>query len=296
MFLFLLQGCTPDKWTPTREVCGLAEPLDWGLLSTGDSGERHGLIPPSGCAEALLEDLGAKPQRLLDDIGASGTLDDHIEDVRTGVAPLDGLASVVWGMYWLVGGDFGTVGGLDESDYADPVWVEDFNRLADGQGVGGAAPLSQVLYNEIGRQVNGVEWFPEGYEDVGRFEMGMRPARGVLVVPRAEQIPGDVVDRPNQSTGTLLHESMHARSDTHDHTLCLPPAKATGEGCDADLTGAYGAEFAMTWAEVVAATGGGSCVPTDEAGSVAYEDVVYMGRMWATAVILPPPAAVPYCD
>ena len=112
MFLFLLQGCTPDKWTPTREVCGLAEPLDWGLLSTGDSGERHGLIPPSGCAEALLEDLGAKPQRLLDDIGASGTLDDHIEDVRTGVAPLDGLASVVWGMYWLVGGDFGTVGGL----------------------------------------------------------------------------------------------------------------------------------------------------------------------------------------
>lgn len=295
--LLTLPACTVrDAWTPTQETCGLAEPLELALIKPGDDGERHSLVPPAGCADALLADLSADSLAMLDDLGVAGTLDEHVEDVRTGATPLDGLAVLVWGMYWLAGADLGAVGDLEESEYADPVWVEDFNRLAREQKLDGQAPLAQVLYNEVSRRVAGVGWFPDDApEDAGA---GMQQGTHKLHVPRPEQITQDALwptdsYSPDGTAWGLVHESVHARLDGRRHIECASPAFEVGRFCDADLSGAYGAAFTVAWAQVAAGMGGAGCIPWDEAGDVVYVDLTTVGAVWSAMVLEPLPETVP---
>lgn len=300
MFVMLMLGCRPpDAWTPVRTACGLDAPLDWALIMPGPDGERHGLVLPDGCAEALLGDVDAKTQDLLDDLDVSTSIDEHVEAARTGIEPLDGLVVLAWGLYWLAGGDYGAVGDLQSGDYVDPVWVEDFNHLAAEQGLGGEAPLSQVLYNDVSRRISGVKWLPEGAPtDV---EMGVRPATRHLFIERPEHMamtsvwPRDYYS-PNETAAGLVHESVHARFAPHRHVECASPAEAEGRYCDADLTGAYGAEFAARWAEITAATSGGGCFSSDAGGYVAAVDVGTVQFGWSQTVMLPVPDDLPDCD
>lgn len=300
MVLILILGCRPpDAWTPTRAACGLDAPLEWALIMPGPDGERHGVVLPDGCADALLGDLDANTQDLLDDLDVSTSIDEHVEAVRTGAEPLDGLVVLVWGLYWLAGGDYGAVGELESSDYADPVWVEDFNNLAVEQQLGGEAPLSQVLYTDVARRISGVKWLPES-QPAGAA-MGLRPGTRRLFIERPETMtvtslwPRDNYS-PNQVASGLVHESVHGRLAPRHHVPCAAPAEMEGRYCDEDLTGAYGAAFTARWAEISAATGGGGCISGDAGGQVAAVDVWLMQLGWSHAVMLPVPDGLAECE
>lgn len=298
LLLFIACG-VPDTWTPAREACSLDAPLALDALEP-IAGSRHGLVLPAGCPEALLADLGGDADDLTADLAVAGSLDAHVEAVRTGDAPLDGLVVALWGMYWLAGADLGTVGALESGVYTDPAWVEDFTARAEEQGGGADSPLAEVLYNDVAERITELGWLPDsGPADAA---MGVPGGTGQLLLPRPAQIFSDAVwptdsYAPNVTAWGLVHESVHARFDSHPHVECGPPASSSGRVCDADLTGAYGAEFAAAWAEAAVATDGGACLPDTMAGDVAAVDIQTLQLWWEQQVMLPlPDQTIPVCE
>ncbi len=300
LVLPLVIACVvPDSWTPAREACGLDAPLVLDDLEPTADG-RHGLVLPTGCPEVLLADLGGDADVVTADLTLTGTLDEHVEAVRTGDAPLDGLVVALWGMYWLAGVDLGTVGALAPGAYTDPVWVEDFTARAEEQGGGADSPLAEVLYNDVAERITELGWLPNSTPVDAA--MGVPGGTGQLLLPRPTQIVTDAVwptdsYGPNVTAWGLVHESVHSRVDSHPHVECGPPASSSGRVCDADLTGAYGAEFAAAWAEITVAADGGACLADSMARDVAAVDLQTLQLWWQQQVMLPlPDQTIPACE
>lgn len=257
LFALALVGCS-SAWDGILAPCGGAS-LGW---TTGEDPEvRTDLVPPEGCADALVSVLGADPDRLLAQLGYDGSLDEHLELVRTRGRALDGLATVSWGLYWMVGSPSETLGELEADPYIDAAWVTTFGRLAHARRLDEDDPMARVFFEVLADRTASVGWLPED-APVGAGLAMQGGALGHLRIPRSidEDDPWAVEPwSPAMVAAALAHEAMHAQLGRRPHTLlCTFGGQTEEEGpyCDADATGAYGAEHAARWSQARRALAG----------------------------------------
>lgn len=272
--LLVLGGCAaPDPWEEARTACDLADgetlPLAAGSPDP-DDGTLNGLTVSTACGEALLGHIGGQPAALLGTLGDDTDLGAHIEAVRTGALPIDGVTVAAWGLLWLAGADYGSIESLAEGPYSAQSWIDRVNEEALDLGLDADAPLGHVLYDTAAARIAGVAFLPDD-APLGAT-MGVRAwPSNVLHVPVAlDPSLGWTVSpwRPDIAASSLYHEARHAGLDGVHHLECAPPARAEGRNCDATLDGAYGAGFLVAWSGVVAAYEGDVCVPAAAAAAV----------------------------
>lgn len=297
----LAAGCaatpTDEPWTAARAACGLGAdqtfPFEF-LLPPGD-GSLHGLSLPPGCPDTLLRTFGADPERMMRDLRIEQSLDEHVELVRQGDTAPDGIVTLTWGAAWLLGADLGRVDAIDAGPFSDVTWTDDLRRLAEAQGASPDSPLSKVLFVEAAAEIRHVRWLPPDAPDDAT--MALYQPGDTLRVPRtfvAEDGSQRVV--PSVLAWSLFHESVHGRPSRFRHVPCLAPASATGRVCDESGDAAYGAGFAVAWAEVRAATGPDGCA---EGGLewLVNADLNAMIESWEKHIIAPVPAHhTPSCE
>ncbi len=253
-----------DPWEEARAACELDEPLPWEALGRADDGGLNGLSVSTTCGETLLGHLGGDAAALLRDLGGDPDLGAHIEAVRTGARPIDGVAVATWGLVWLAGGDYGAIAGVEAGAYVSEGWVERADDGAERLGLGLADPLSHVLYDDVVRRAAGVSFLPD--DSPVNVVMGMRtwPSDVLHVAREVDPDLGWVVEpwAPDSAAASLYHEAWHANLDGFHHVDCAPPASGEGRNCDEDLDGAEGAGFLVRWSEARAVLGG-ECLPRD---------------------------------
>lgn len=284
----LVAACTEpparDAWNSARTACELTPDLhyEWSQLGPSREGERNSLALPAGCPDVLLTALHAGPAALLRDLGVKETLDDHVERVRTGEAPADGIATLTWASAWLLGGDFGRVGDVDAGPFSDERWSEDFHDLAESFGADADDSLAMVLFTEVTRRVSGVSWLDRDAPETAAMQM-MRGTH-VLRVPREIASPSINVG-PNVLAWALFHESVHARSARYRHVECEAPALQEGRLCDSDGKGAYGAGYAVGWAEIRSILATEDCPLAAVPGWVVRANMNSMREGWTNVVL-----------
>ncbi len=304
--LLAVSGCAQpdetDPWGSARRACLMAvqEHHDWTLLLPERDGALNGLELPEGCAEGLLAPLHADPERMLRDLGVQESLDVHVEQVRRGEAPPDGLATLVWAVAWLMGADYGRVDDVDAGPFSDVSWSEEFRSMAIDLGLDSDADLGKVLFVDAVQRVKGVRWLPSNAPE--RAVMQMTGTTHVLGVPRtidvAPELRAGFLD-PSLLAWSLFHESVHARGGAFRHVKCREPATESGRVCDVNGAGAYGGGYAVGWAELRAITGGEPCVASGIVGHVVEANFAVMRDGWSRRVMSPllseqlPPCASP---
>ncbi len=292
-FGLVADGCaappSDGAWTAARDACGLGAgetyPFD-RLLPPGD-GSLHGLSLPAGCADRLLRTFGADPDRMMNDLQIEASLDDHVERIRRGEASPDGLATLTWGAAWLLGADLGDVEAIDAGPFSDAAWTDDFRRLADAQGASPNSPLSKVLFVEAAAEIRHVTWFTDDAPDDAT--MGLFQPGDTLRVPRTF-VPEDGSQNvvPSVLAWSLFHESVHGRPSRFRHVACVAPATTTGRFCDASGDAAYGAEFALAWAEIGAVTASEGCAD-DDLDWLMNANLNAMSSSWKRHILAPTP-------
>lgn len=289
----LSSGCTVHAWERTREICGLAqgETLSPSLLTEAGDGGRHGLVVETACAESLLKDIGADPATLRsggeggDDLGA------YLEQARLATELGDGLPVAVWGLYWLLGADYGSVGDLESGPYVDEVWVQELQ-----QGIEGDSPLGSRLYNLVASTVKRVE-FLEDIDAPEEIEAQAASSQdGTLYIPR--QVDTEWPDAeehygPERYARVFIHEFAHLRPGGFSHVFCgMEPGDTEGRSCDVTLAGAHGLSIAVAWSEALVATRGRGCLDragdpdgAERARSIEY----YLEDKFRDVILIPPP-------
>ncbi|MES2644171.1 MAG: hypothetical protein V4850_32095 [Myxococcota bacterium] len=294
--LIFLTACAPDPWTRARATCGFTDgdTVEWAAVFPTD-GARNGLSVDGDCASRLLRDLQGHPDQLLAAFDGGADLGAYVEAARFAEEPMDGLPVTIWGLYWLVGADFGTVGALEEGPYVDAKWVEVVGDAAAERGLDETAPLAQVLYDLVATRIRGVDLLPG---DSLYASAGLGSADDALYIPRSIDPDFPYADDPYAASGAgwvLAHESEHGVEPLIPHVTCdLWPEPA----CDTDLTGAQGFELAMMWAQATALLDGAPCVDTNDADHVLASDVEtsIQGRFESFVLMPVPDRVLSRCD
>jgi hypothetical protein len=256
LLLPLLGACAgDDAWTVTRGVCGFAEGevLPW----SDSAGAGEALRIDTACGEAILADMGADVDALLAEAGAQGDLGDHLA-ASSGDRLADGMVVLIWGLYWLLASDYGTVGGLEVGPYVDERWADEWGAAAAALGLDDTAPLSRVLYDLSAEGIEDIVFLPTNASDEAGG--GLEWTEGRYHVPREGRL-----NYVMGAAGAVVHETAHARSGGLPHVECGENVTFVGPYCDAALDGSYGAGFAAMWAQTGAATGGAGCVSGEDA-------------------------------
>jgi hypothetical protein len=272
LFLLWITGCARelDLWPATREVCGLerGETLDWELLRPAEDGGLNGLVLPPDCAEALVFDLGGDPDELVafsDQPDLASLLEaDRLQEI----APT-GLAEIVRGMYWLLGSDLGPLDQLEAGPYVSQRWVSEYRDLADKLDLPEHTPLSRVLYDHVTSRYSHLELLSEDAPEIA--------IAGTAWWSRSLFVSGEIAadswsyDRhhPIAAMGVLVHEVAHTDFGGQSHKVECEVGGIVGRFCDADLDGAFGAEFAALWAQAAAATSERGCLDESAASEAA---------------------------
>ncbi len=258
-----LTACA-DPWEEARSACDLDEPLPWDAPMAAADG-LNGLSVSTTCGETLLGQLGGDAGALLRDIDADPDLGTHIEAVRTNARPTDGVTTVVWGLLWLAGADYGAIGDLEVGPYVSQAWLDRANAGAERLGLSPEDPLAHVLYDDVVTRTAGISFLPD--DAPFNAPMGMRswPSDSLHVSRALDHDVAWVIDPwiPDSVASGLYHEAWHANLDGLHHVDCEAPAREEGRNCDADLDGPYGAAFLALWAEATAARDGATCIPRE---------------------------------
>lgn len=299
----LLSACGQDPVSALGGTCAIEDNvlLEVATLYPPPDGGLNGLSISEGCAVALIESVGGDPAALLLDVEGAADWGTQIEEVRLQTRPLEGVTAMVWGLFWLLGADYGEVGELEAGPYVAESWVSYLGALAEELGLGATAPLGRVLLADVTERLGGVGLLPEG--TAGNITMTMdRWPSNVHKVPRSydmsEWTSLALPWQPNVSAAFLFHNAHHAMLDAVEHVDC---EGLDGEfGCDPGLDGTFGAEFAARWVEVQVELDGADCVPDDDPAvkNFVFDTEDYIRENWELMILegVPEIEVVGFCS
>ena len=238
-------GCaTPfDTWTPTRETCGVTEPLSWEVLGPeADRDARPDLDISETCARALVRDLGDDPDRILGRLGLADTFEGHLAADAEDGDSASGLTTALHGMYWLLGADLGEVEELEPDSWTSPTFSDETGGIAETLDLE-KVPVAQALYVHVTDHVRSL--------GVNSSEVAFRYSRAdhrLWLPPSIDtgRLTETDPQAPVSAAGILAHEARHDVPGGAVHTTCGEASEAAGQDvCDDDLTGGYGFSIAI---------------------------------------------------
>lgn len=283
-----------DKWSVTRQTC--TTPIDWldlnYDLATYAPDTRHQLSLSEACGRALLADIGTSPEALSWELKLDTPFATQLETAADEQIEHNSLQGIVFGLYWLLGSDYGTVAEVSADPHVSEAFVREAQRATAELGLTDEAPLAQVLYNYVTNRIVGVA---RVQPDIGGVFSLTVPDNVLTVSQRAHTY----LRTPDFAAALLIHEARHADGIGHvwvegDRVPC----------CDNGLAGAYGFQIAALTLQARQVPDAMEPGCHGEAGTLDYDyarirDILWLYRSYSYHMVLEVPeprSEVEWCN